>query len=94
MSEPSMNEPAMNLVATILVQAERDYHYEKMLRWEIGQFLKSEWFETICDVMGFDTEKTKKAIKEGHGLYCQTGEAIRKLYGNKGRVLTCQKNQN
>ena len=83
-----MSDPIMNLVATILVQAERDYHYEKMLRWEISRFLQSGWFQTICETMDFDVKKTREAIKGGHGLYCQDGATVRKLYGNKGRVLS------
>ena len=82
-----MIEPIMNVAASILVQAERDYHYERMLRWEVSQFLKGGWFQTICEALEFDIGKTQEAIRGGYGLCDEDGRVTRKLYGDKGRVL-------
>ena len=62
-----MSDPCNNLLATLLVQTERDWgaNYQ---RDDISSFLQSQWFRDICDWLEVSLSMTTKAIKEGWGL--------------------------
>lgn len=63
-----MPDPYVNLVAAVIVQAERDYAYKEDMRSEIETFLKSEGFTVICGHLGVQIKEVKTAVREGWGM--------------------------
>lgn len=65
--------PHNDLIASILIRAEKDYYYDEDMRSEIDDFLMSGWFEDIVEELELDIDETRKAIVEGWGIKRRRG---------------------
>jgi hypothetical protein len=57
-----------NLSAAVIAQAESDWHTGAASRMELEEFLNSDWFKLLCDVINQKPERTRQAVIEGWGV--------------------------